>query len=119
MSTGPKLRTTPNARRERCRHRPISPGSPRPSELLRVFVLAGLAFIAAGAVAGAINAATGVDWVHWFALHLLFLGGISQLALDGWLRIPGAALTVVVAALSWRLITLAVRALIPRRALGI
>jgi len=46
-----------------------------------VFFLAGLALLAAGAVAGASNAATEGDWVHWLALHLLFLGGVSQLVL--------------------------------------
>ncbi len=65
----------------RCRRRPISAGAPRPSELLRAFFLAGLLFIAAAALAGILHAAVGGDSLHWLALHLLFLGGISQLVL--------------------------------------
>ena len=37
--------------RRRCRRRPIDPGSPRASELLRGFALAGLLFIGAAALA--------------------------------------------------------------------
>jgi nitrite reductase (NO-forming) len=66
----------------RCpRRRPIDPRSPRPSGLLAAFFAAGIAFMLAAAVFGAISEATGVWWQHWVALHLLFLGGISQLVL--------------------------------------
>ena len=67
--------------RRRCRQRPIAAGSPRPSELLRLFFLTGLGFIAASALVGIADAAAGTDWLHWLALHLLLLGGISQLVL--------------------------------------
>ena len=75
---GPQ-RTTPPPRR--CRRRAIDPGSPRPSQLLGTFFAVGLSFIAAGALAGVAYALSGHEWLHWLALHLLFLGGISQLVL--------------------------------------
>jgi nitrite reductase (NO-forming) len=61
--------------------RAIGPGSPRPSELLTAFFSAGLVSMAAAAVAGVIHGLSGGHWLHWLALHLLFLGGISQLVL--------------------------------------
>ena len=64
--------------RRRCRQRPIAASSPRPSELLRLFFLTGLGFIAASALAGIADAAAGTDWLHWLALHLLLLGGIRS-----------------------------------------
>ena len=81
MSTGPTLPAASGLGPRRCRHRRIDPASPRPSELLRAFLATGLAFIAAAALAGMIYTATRADSVHWLALHLLFLGGISQLVL--------------------------------------
>ena len=71
----------PGTRRTRCRPRPIDPSSPRPSELLRAFFAAGLLAIAAAAIAGVTFTATERGWLHWLALHLLFLGGVSQLVL--------------------------------------
>jgi hypothetical protein len=35
----------------------------------------------AAAVTGVARAVTGIEWLRWLALHLLFLGGISQLVL--------------------------------------
>ena len=97
--------------RRRCRRRPIAAGSPRPSELLRLFFLTGLLFIAASALAGIADAAAGTDWLHWLALHLLLLGTL--------LRLPSSVLTLtVVALLSIRLIVLAARALGPQRTAG-
>lgn len=46
-----------------------------------MFFACALSFLVAAAVSGAAFAVTGVDWLHWLALHLLFLGGISQLVL--------------------------------------
>ena len=65
----------------RCRRRAVPPGSPRPSELLRAFFVAGLCFMLAAALAAIAYELSGRDWLHWLALHLLFLGGISQLVL--------------------------------------
>jgi hypothetical protein len=51
-----------------CRRRAIDPGSPRPSELLSAFFLAGLLSIAAAALAGATYALSGSDWLYWLSL---------------------------------------------------
>ncbi|HJS93260.1 MAG TPA: hypothetical protein VJ741_03280 [Solirubrobacteraceae bacterium] len=37
--------------------------------------------IAAAALAGVLYAVSGHPWLHWLALHLVFLGGVSQLVL--------------------------------------
>jgi nitrite reductase (NO-forming) len=49
--------------------------------LLTVFFAGGIAFMLAGATAAVANAISGVWWEHWVALHLLFVGGVSQLVL--------------------------------------
>jgi len=66
----------------RCpRRRPIDPRSPRPSGMLAAFFAPGIAFMLAAAVFGVLSEVTGVWWQHWVALHLVFVGGISQLVL--------------------------------------
>ena len=77
----PHLPASAGARRTRCRPRPIDPRSPRPSELPRAFFAAGLMAIVAAAAVGVAFTVTGRGWLHWLALHLLFLGGVSQLVL--------------------------------------
>jgi nitrite reductase (NO-forming) len=49
--------------------------------VLGTFFLAGLLSMAAAAVAALVHALGGPYWLHWVALHLLFLGGISQLVI--------------------------------------
>jgi hypothetical protein len=72
--------TDPAPRRCRAR-RPIDPAGPRPSDLLAAFFAAALAMLAAAALATVADAITG-DWrLHWLALHLALLGGVSQLVL--------------------------------------
>jgi hypothetical protein len=53
----------------------------RPSDLLAAFFATGIAFLLAGAAVAVVHATTG--WVagHWLALHLVFVGGVSQLVL--------------------------------------
>jgi hypothetical protein len=63
------------------RQRPIDPDALRPSALLAVFFAGGLVFMLAGAAAAIAHAVGGVWWEHWVSLHLLFVGGISQLVL--------------------------------------
>lgn len=65
----------------RCRHRSVDPGSPRPRDLLAAFFAVGLVHLLAGAVAGVAGAVSGDRELHWLALHLLLLGGISQFVL--------------------------------------
>jgi len=65
----------------RCRPRAVAPDGPRPSEVLAAFLRAGLLFMLAALAAAIAHAIDGHDWLHWLTLHLLFLGGISQLVL--------------------------------------
>ena len=65
----------------RCRQRAFAPDAPRPSELLAAFFRAGLLFMLAALVASIAHTVSGRDWLQWLTLHLLFLGGISQLVL--------------------------------------
>jgi nitrite reductase (NO-forming) len=65
----------------RCRPRAAAPDGPRPSELLAAFFRAGLLFMLAALAAAIAHTIDGHDWLQWLALHLLFLGGISQLVL--------------------------------------
>ncbi|MGZ6709707.1 MAG: hypothetical protein ACXVFN_22545 [Solirubrobacteraceae bacterium] len=61
--------------------RPLKASAPRPSTLLVAFFAPGLAMMLAGAAAAIVHAAGGGWWLHWVSLHLVFLGGISQLVL--------------------------------------
>ena len=65
----------------RCRRRAIAPGSQRPSRLVIVFFTVAMLMLIAAALAGVANALTGRSWLHWLALHLALLGGVSQLIL--------------------------------------
>lgn len=50
--------------------------------MLASFFLSGITFMLAGAVVGVLNATTGLgSYGHWLALHLVLLGGVSQLIL--------------------------------------
>ena len=84
MSTRPAEPSAPRLSGRRCQQRTIGPGAPRPSVLLRTFFAAGLCFMLAAAVAAIAYVLSGREWVHWLALHLLLLGGISQLVLGAW-----------------------------------
>jgi nitrite reductase (NO-forming) len=53
----------------------------RPSELLVAFFTLAVAWLAAAAVAAAVLAAGGPAEAGWLALHLAFVGGVSQLVL--------------------------------------
>lgn len=68
--------------RGRTRPRPgTAPGQTplRPSQLLAYLFAPALAFLVAGALAGLLNLVSGPQWAGWTALHLVLLGGISQL----------------------------------------
>lgn len=71
--------TRPEGRR--CRRRAIEPGGARPSDVLVVFFGAALTMLLAAAAALIASVIDGAWWLHWLALHLALLGGISQLIL--------------------------------------
>jgi nitrite reductase (NO-forming) len=68
-----------DAPRRRCRPRQFDPTGPRPSDLLAAFFSAALVALIAAAVAAIADAVTGDVRLHWLALHLALLGGVSQL----------------------------------------
>ena len=65
----------------RCRPRTIDPRAPRPSALLITFFAPAILMLLASALAALAYVITGRDWLHWLALHLALLGGVSQLVL--------------------------------------
>jgi nitrite reductase (NO-forming) len=94
----------------RCR-RPAAPTVDRglrPSDLAAVFFAAGVLWIVAGAVTGALHAA-GAGPSRWLAIHLAFVGGVSQLVVGASQFFVGAFLAtgpprgriVVAQAVAW------------------
>jgi nitrite reductase (NO-forming) len=65
----------------RCRPRTDDPSSPRPSAVVSAFFVPAIVLLVAAAGAGLAYVSTGRDWLHWLALHLALLGGVSQLVL--------------------------------------
>ncbi len=53
----------------------------RPSQMLAAYFIPALVFLVAGGFAAVLNAVAGSDWARWLSLHLLLLGGVSQLVL--------------------------------------
>jgi nitrite reductase (NO-forming) len=85
----------PPVRREgRCRGkpRPLPVDEPRPTDVIGAFFLFGLAMLVAGAGAAIVNAIDPWAWGRWLALHLLFVGGVSQLVLGASQFFAGAFL---------------------------
>lgn len=76
----------------RCKPRPQSTGALRPSDVIGAFFLAGIAMLVAGAIAALIDAIDPWPWGRWLALHLIFVGGISQLVLGASQFFAGAFL---------------------------
>jgi nitrite reductase (NO-forming) len=86
-----------NSGRERCRGRSgVRPqpreGDLRPTDVVAAFFVCGLAFLAAAAVAGVVQAVSPWAWGRWLALHLAFVGGVSQLVLGASQFFAGAFL---------------------------
>jgi len=83
---------TASARRCRSRPRARLPGQLRPTDVVGAFFVCGLAFLLAAAVAGI------AQWIdpwpqgRWLALHLAFVGGVSQLVLGASQFFAGAFL---------------------------
>ena len=64
----------------------------RPTDVIGAFFVAGLAMMLAGAGAAVANALDPWAWGRWLALHLVFVGGISQLVLGASQFFAGAFL---------------------------
>lgn len=60
--------------------------------MVGAFFVLGLAFLAAAAVAAVVNALDPWPWGRWLALHLAFVGGVSQLVLGASQFFAGAFL---------------------------
>ncbi|MGV1047721.1 MAG: hypothetical protein ACOYD4_04230 [Solirubrobacterales bacterium] len=85
----PDARARPS---RRCRPRPRQEGGLRPTDVVGAFFVCGIAFLLAAAVAAAAQAISPWPWGRWLALHLAFVGGVSQLVLGASQFFAGAFL---------------------------
>lgn len=97
LATSPPVRPAgaadPNGGCRRRSPRPARPqGALRPADVVGAFFAAGLAFLLAGAVAGVVQWLDPWPWGRWLALHLAFVGGVSQLVLGASQFFAGAFL---------------------------
>lgn len=74
------------------RHQPYPFSELHPTDVIGAFFLCGLAFLAASAIAGVVEAVAPWARGHWLALHLAFFGGVSQLILGATQFFAGAFL---------------------------
>ncbi|HEU4978190.1 MAG TPA: hypothetical protein VFT42_04790, partial [Solirubrobacteraceae bacterium] len=84
--------STPPQRRCRRAPRQLAPGALRPSDMLGSFFVPGLAFLLAAAGVAIYGALGTWPQAHWLALHLAFVGGVSQLVLGAGQFFAGAFL---------------------------
>lgn len=82
----------PPASGRRCRARPRQADELRPTDVVGAFFLLGITMIIVGAAAGLLNAVDPWPQGRWLALHLIFVGGISQLVLGASQFFAGAFL---------------------------
>lgn len=78
----------------RCEPRPRTrrEGDLRPTDVVASFFICALAFLVAAAVTGVAQALDPWLWGRWLALHLAFVGGVSQLVLGASQFFAGAFL---------------------------
>jgi nitrite reductase (NO-forming) len=86
---GPEAAPAGNCRRRR---RPRADGALRPTDVVGAFFIGGVAFLLAAAVAGLVQWLDPWPWGRWLALHLAFVGGVSQLVLGASQFFAGAFL---------------------------
>lgn len=77
----PSLADPAPAGERRCLPRPRRVGDLRPTDLVSAFFVCAIAFLLAAAAAGVLQALSPWPWGRWLALHLAFVGGVSQLVL--------------------------------------
>lgn len=93
QSGGPQtVQPSTGGRRCRGRPQPRAEGDLRPTDVVGAFFVCGIAFLVAGAVAGVVQALDPSPWGRWVALHLAFVGGVSQLVLGASQFFAGAFL---------------------------
>lgn len=80
------------ARHCRQQPRPRREGDLRPTDVVGAFFICGIAFLLAAAGVGIAQWLTPWPWGHWLALHLAFVGGVSQLVLGATQFFAGAFL---------------------------
>lgn len=80
------------ARRCRPRPQPRSEGDLRPTDVVGAFFICGIGFLVAAIVVGVAQAVSPWPWGRWLALHLAFVGGVSQLVLGASQFFAGAFL---------------------------
>lgn len=78
--------------RSRARAKPLQVDGLRPTDVIGAFFIAGLAMAIAGAAVAVANAIDSWAWGRWLALHLVLVGGISQLVLGASQFFAGAFL---------------------------
>lgn len=74
------------------RPQPLEPRGLRPTDIVGAFFICGIAFLLSGAVAGVVQAISPWPFGRWLALHLAFVGGVSQLVLGASQFFAGAFL---------------------------
>ncbi len=80
------------ARHCRQEPRPRREGDLRPTDVVGAFFICGLAFLLSAAAVGIAQWIAPWPWGHWLALHLAFVGGVSQLVLGATQFFAGAFL---------------------------
>lgn len=76
----------------RARPAPRNPGDIRPTDVVGAFFLAGAFFLIAALICAVWQAVDPWPWGRWLALHLAFVGGVSQLILGASQFFAGAFL---------------------------
>lgn len=84
--------SSPAARHCRQKPRPRRAGDLRPTDVVGAFFICGIGFLLAAAVVGIAQWIAPWSWGHWLALHLAFVGGVSQLVLGATQFFVGAFL---------------------------
>jgi nitrite reductase (NO-forming) len=82
----------PPTRRRRPRPQPRQEGELRPADVVGAFFVCGIGFLVAAAVVGVAQSVAPWPWGRWLALHLAFVGGVSQLVLGASQFFAGAFL---------------------------
>jgi nitrite reductase (NO-forming) len=80
------------ARRCEPRPQPRREGELRPTDVVGAFFVCGIGFLLAAAIVGVAQSLSPWPWGRWLALHLAFVGGVSQLVLGASQFFAGAFL---------------------------